>query len=67
MRCYDGCPDSELKALMDANAETERKATLAGIRLTYFPVEEMWMAFRGVKIASEFHPTRQGAFMEAAA
>ena len=48
MRCYNGCPDSELQALLD---ETHRlreslRAVDKEARVTYFPMEEKYRAHR---------------------
>lgn len=45
MRCYNGAPDSELKALWDAQDAARAKLAKAGLHATYFPVEGKWMVF----------------------
>jgi hypothetical protein len=48
MRCYNGCPDSALQALLDAKrkAHEELRAVDPGARATYFPVEEEWSVWK---------------------
>jgi hypothetical protein len=71
MRLYNGCPDDELKAIIDRRAATMAEAASLCIVLTWFPVEERWMASRsidapeGYKELSGFHHTREGALEEA--
>lgn len=43
MRCYNGCPDSQLKAIWDANDKARADLKAAGLRATYFPLEGKWM------------------------
>lgn len=45
MRCYDGCPDEELQAVLDAKFEAHKQLADAGLRATYFPMEGQWMVF----------------------
>lgn len=62
MRCYNGCPDKELQALIDDCALAAKQLDAVGARATYFPVEERWMVFRDYLQISEFHHTiRQAA------
>jgi hypothetical protein len=44
MRCYNGCPDAELQALIDSEQSIRAQALKEGINLTYFPGEEKWGA-----------------------
>lgn len=46
MRCYNGCPDSELKAVLDSQAKAHARARELGYRITWFPVEERYAAAR---------------------
>lgn len=46
MRCYNGCPDKELQAVLDDNAAAEIELAVFGARATYFPMEERWMVFK---------------------
>ncbi len=67
MRCYNGCPDSELKALWDHKADLKRRAREAGVLLTWFPVEERWSAGdldHGCVPLGDFHRTIDGAFKQ---
>lgn len=62
MRCYDGCPDSELQALLDDARRASRELEAAGLRATYFPVEQGWMVFRDLTpISTNFYPTKRAA------
>ena len=48
MRCYDGCPDSELQALIDHKAALRKKVTERygpGARVTYFPMEGAYRVY----------------------
>lgn len=61
MRLYDGCPDDELKAKIDHDNAAFDALWRAGLRATYFPAEDSWMAFEKEthRPASEFFPTIQ--------
>lgn len=47
MRCYNGCPDSELQALLNANAEAHKRLNAVDERysVTYFPNGGFWQVF----------------------
>lgn len=45
MRCYYGCPDSQLQAVIDARTSALSDARKLGMHIVYFPMEEKWMAF----------------------
>lgn len=45
MRCYDGCPDKELQAVIDDNKAAREALAGMGVRAVYFPGEEMFMGF----------------------
>lgn len=55
MRCYDGCPDSELQALIDAKIKARKEIESLGYTVTYFPMEDKWMAFKNYLPATKFH------------
>jgi len=63
MRCYDGAPDSELKAHLQrqAEAEQELKATIPGSSCTCFPAEAMWMVFVDYKPFTNFFVSKEYA------
>lgn len=44
MRCYNGCPDDELRAVWESRIKAKRRATKLGYVITYFPAEEKWAA-----------------------
>lgn len=44
MRCYNGCPDKELQALIDARQAAHDEARKLGIHICWFPVEERYYA-----------------------
>lgn len=46
MRLYNGCPDSELKAIWDDRDAAKKEARELGILLTWFPMEAKWAACR---------------------
>lgn len=56
MRYYDGCPDSDLQRLLDAQAAARKRVAAAfpEARVTYFPAEGMHLAFHGYKVVGEF-------------
>lgn len=45
MRCYNGCPDSKLKAYLDEQASLRRQIDALGYRVTWFPSGEFYQAF----------------------
>jgi hypothetical protein len=45
MRCYNGCPDSALKAKWADDARIDKQLAAVGLRAIYFPVEQQWMVF----------------------
>ena len=55
MRCYNGCPDSELKAYWDNIAKCKQEIIDLGYTVTYFPMEGKYMAFKNYRPASQFH------------
>ncbi len=57
MRCYDGCPDKELQAVLDAASNAHAELRTKGLRATYFPMEGKWMVFKDVQPVSEFKNT----------
>lgn len=64
MRCYDGCPDKELQAFIDAEAKAHRELAKLGLRATYFPMEGAWMAFRDHVSVTGFCNTVRGCLEE---
>lgn len=62
MRCYNGAPDSELKAFLDDCELAERQLAAADMRATYFPMEGKWAVFNGRHMAvTGFFPTKRSA------
>lgn len=61
MRCYNGCPDSELQAILDDNELASKELAAIGARATYFPMEQKWMVFKDYKAITEFHNTKRQA------
>lgn len=59
MRCYNGAPDSELKAVWDADKVALKRLAAAGLHATYFPMECKWMVFykNTFRPVGEFQPT----------
>lgn len=45
MRLYNGCPDSELKAIWDENDRIRAAIKARGFTVTYFPNGEFYQAF----------------------
>lgn len=69
MRCYDGCPDSKLQALLD-HREGLRQRLPEGARLVQFPADphpyQVWQDRPGrapVPISGE-HDTPEAAMLE---
>ena len=61
MRCYNGCPDKELQALLDESARIDKELAAVGARATYFPMEERWIIFRGNEMLTDFHSSKFAA------
>lgn len=57
MRCYDGCPDSEYQAYLDARAAADKRLAAANpnARCVYFPMEEKFLVFVGYHSIGEMH------------
>jgi hypothetical protein len=51
MRCYNGCPDSELQAILDIELNFKEKLTAINpdAKCIYFPSEDHYIVFIGVK------------------
>jgi hypothetical protein len=49
MRCYNGCPDSQLQNLLDKKSEARKrlKQIRQDARCCYFPAEGKWQVFVG--------------------
>jgi hypothetical protein len=63
MRCYNGCPDEELQAIIDDEAKATRQLTKRGIHATYFPMEGKWMGFNLASISvTSFYDTKREMF-----
>lgn len=58
MRCYNGCPDSELQSVIDANIDAGKRLIEVGASVTYFPAEGKWLVFRGNKPIGDFHESK---------
>jgi hypothetical protein len=67
MRYYDGCPDSELQALIDAGTflMKEIRKVEPEAYCTYFPAEGQWQVHKWGKEISGFHGNKLGALQEA--
>lgn len=61
MRCYNGCPDKELQALIDDMKLASKELAAIGARATYFPMEHKWMVFSDNKAITGFHDTKRQA------
>jgi len=62
MRCYNGCPDSELKAEMDADDRARKALDKMGLHVVYFPMEGQYMVFNSSNLAvTKFYDTLQQA------
>lgn len=62
MRCYNGCPDSALQALLDDSERATKQLAAIGARATYFPVEQGWLVFRDLeRLTDNFQPTKRAA------
>lgn len=49
MRCYNGCPDDALQAVLDAAAAIRARILAAGFTVTYFPNGEFFTAFKNYR------------------
>lgn len=56
MRCYNGAPDSELKALWDHRASLKAEAKRLGYHLTWYPAEGRWGAGYGPDAPKAYRP-----------
>lgn len=45
MRCYNGCPDSALQAVLDEASRLRAAIEARGYSVTYFPNGEFYQAF----------------------
>jgi len=61
MRCYNGCPDSELQAFLDDQELATKQLAAIGSRATFFPMEQKWMVFKDCEAITEFHDTKRQA------
>lgn len=61
MRCYNGAPDSELAALWDDTKLAHRQLGSIGKRAVYFPVEQKWLVFDGIKPLPDWHDSVRSA------
>jgi hypothetical protein len=62
VRCYNGQPDDELKAVLDADEKAGEELAAKGLRATYFPVEQAWMVFDARHLpVTDFYPTKRSA------
>ena len=48
MRCYDGCPDSKLQALIDERERLRKQLSAYDARCVYFPVEQAYQVWQGL-------------------
>lgn len=53
MRCYDGCPDEEMRSVLEERERLKRRVGELGYRVVYFPRDEKWMVFKGWVPVSE--------------
>ena len=53
MRCYDGCPDEEMRSVLEERERLKRKVGELGFRVVYFPGDAKWMVFKGWVPVSE--------------
>jgi len=61
MRCYNGCPDSELQALLDDAKKAGEELAKKGMRAVYFPAEGAWMVFKNLAPVTDFHYSKRSA------
>lgn len=45
MKCYNGCPDKELQAILDDQANAQKELSKMDLHATYFPMEKRYMVF----------------------
>lgn len=53
MRCYDGCPDEEMRSVLEERERLKRQVGELGFRVVYFPGDAKWMVFKGWVPVSE--------------
>lgn len=65
MRCYNGCPDTELQALLDENDRLRAEIIRRGFWVTYFPNGEFFQVFNAshLPVTGE-HKTLSGVVRE---
>lgn len=64
MRCYNGCPDSELSAYW-ASQQKARDSLPQGARCTYFPMEQKYAVFYDNIMVGDFSDTVEAACSKA--
>jgi hypothetical protein len=57
MRIYDGCPDEETQAWLDAKEAAKNRLTQAGFTVAYFPMEQKWLGFKDYVPVTKFLDT----------
>lgn len=61
MRCYNGCPDSDLQKILDDATLAHKQLAARGVRATYFPAEAAWMVFKDYKPITGFYSSVRNA------
>lgn len=71
MRCYNGCPDKALQAVLDSAADVRKELERigkeidgVGCRATWFPMEEKFMVFKGLDPITGFCDNLHAALRE---
>lgn len=67
MRCYDGCPDDELQAILNRQSKLlhELQKLDSEASVTYFPMEQRWQAHIWGNPISGMHIDKADAIQEA--
>lgn len=55
----NGCHDEATQAWLDDKRETIERLDAAGFTVSFFPMEQKWLAFKDYVAASAFHDTVQ--------
>lgn len=66
MRCYNGCPDSELQALLDNRERLRRRLVFLdpNARSVYFPADRApYSIWSGIKQITKDYPTVESALI----
>lgn len=61
-RCYNGCPDKELQAIIDESKRQDAVLKRFGAHATYYPMEERWMVWKNFDAVTDFKKSKSEAY-----